>query len=409
VTYRSVLRVREFQALFLSQGLSLMGDQVARIAIALLVYDRTGSAFAASATFACSYLTWLLGGPFLSAVADRYPRRTVMVACDLARAALVPVLLLPDLPLWAVFAVLVLVGLLAPPFDSSRSATLPDVLDEQQYPVGNAVMNLLMQGGQAAGFLVGGLLVAGFGTSGALALDALTFLLSALLVATLVKARVAGLVHEDQTSLLREAAQGVSTVRRHPTLRWLLAWGLLGAAATIAPEGLATAVADRQGEGPAVAGLLTGSVPLGFLLGSVVLLRLVPGERRLATLPWLATLCCVPLLATPLVDVWWGVSALWVLAGAGSVLQLVASTAYIAASPRALRGRAYGVAVSGLMAVQGVFLLVAGALAERVDPRLVVAGLALLCLTLVPVIVQQPQVHDPTPQAAPETRRRTRG
>jgi hypothetical protein len=409
VTYGSVLRIREFQALFLSQGLSLMGDQVARIAIALLVFDRTGSAFAASATYAASYLTWLLGGPLLSAVADRYPRRTVMVVCDLLRAALIPVLLLPGIPLWAVFSVLIGVGLLAPPFDSSRSATLPDVLSEDEYPVGNAVMNLLMQGGQATGFVLGGILVATFGTNGALALDAATFALSALLVAAWVRPRVAGLVASERTSLLREAAHGVTTVRRHVTLRWLLAWGLLGSAATIAPEGLATAVADGRGDGPAVAGLLTGSVPIGFLLGSVVLLRLVPVERRLATLPWLATLSCVPLLLTPLVDSSWGISALWIIAGAGGVLQLIASTAYIAAAPRELRGRAYGVAVTGLMAIQGILLLIAGAVAERVDARVVVAAIALLCLVLVPAVARLAPHHDPLTQDATGAGRRTSG
>jgi predicted MFS family arabinose efflux permease len=409
VTYRRVLAVREFQALLLSQGLSLMGDQVARIAIALLVFERTGSAFAASATYACSYLTWLVGGPFLSAVADRYPRRTVMVVCDLLRAALIPLLIVPGLPLWAAFVVLILVGLLEPPFDSSRSATLPDVLSEQEYPIGNALMNVLLQGGQAAGFLLGGLLVAAFGTNGALMVDAATFVVSAVLVAVWVKPRMPGLTSTERTSLLREAAQGVTAVRRHPTLRWLLAWGLLGSAATIAPEGLAVAVASGRGDGPAVAGLLTASVPIGFLVGCFLLLRLVSPERRLATLPWFGVLCCVPLLFTPVVDVSWGIALLWVAAGAGSVLQLVASTAYIAAAPRALRGRAYGVAVSGLMATQGLVLLAAGAVAEQVDPRMVVSVIALLCLVLMPAVIRLSPDHGHDTQATAAGGRRTGG
>lgn len=388
MTYGQVLAVREFQALLVSQGLSLVGDQVARIAIALLVFERTGSPFAASATYACSYLTWLLGGPLLSTVADRYPRRAVMVVCDLLRAGLVALLLLPDLPLWAVFGLLVLVGLLAPPFDSARSATLPDALSAEQYPVGNAVMNLLMQAGQAAGFLLGGLLVASFGTRGALALDVATFLLSAAVVAVFVGNRAPGLTPEDRTTLLGEALHGISAVRRDPTLRALLAWGLLGAAATIAPEGLAVAVASGNGDGAAAAGLLTASVPIGFLVGCTLLLRLVPVDQRTPLLPWLAVACFVPMLATPLADATWAVAALWVAAGAGSVLQLLASTAYVAASPRELRGRAYGVAVTALMTVQGLVLLGAGALAEDVDPRLVVAAVAALCLLLVPAVVR---------------------
>ena len=90
-----MLRDREFRALLAADGLSVVGDQVARIAVALLVLERSGSAFAASATYACSYLTWLVGGPFLTAVADRYPRRRVMVVCDLLRMALIASLAVP--------------------------------------------------------------------------------------------------------------------------------------------------------------------------------------------------------------------------------------------------------------------------------------------------------------------------
>ena len=129
VTYRAVLRVREFRALLVADGLSTLGDQVARIAVALLVLERSGSAFAASATYACSYLTWLVGGPLLSALPDRYPRRRLMIFCDLARMALVACLAIPGISLWLVFAVLTVVGLLAPPAEAARSALLADILE----------------------------------------------------------------------------------------------------------------------------------------------------------------------------------------------------------------------------------------------------------------------------------------
>src|SRR5688500_5539441 len=112
VGYREVLAVREFRGLLVRRGLSVVGDQIARIAVALLVLERSGSPFAAAATYACSYLTWLIGGPLLSALPDRYPRRRVIVVSDLARAVLVACLAVPGIPLWLLFAVLVVVGLL---------------------------------------------------------------------------------------------------------------------------------------------------------------------------------------------------------------------------------------------------------------------------------------------------------
>jgi MFS family permease len=115
VRYRDVLADREYRAVFASDGLSVVGDQVTRLAVALVVFERTGSSLLAAATYACSYLSWLVGGPVLSSLADLVPRRGLMVACDLARAALVLLLLVPSLPLWCAFVLLVLLGLLAPP------------------------------------------------------------------------------------------------------------------------------------------------------------------------------------------------------------------------------------------------------------------------------------------------------
>ncbi|MCW2715690.1 MAG: transporter, partial [Frankiales bacterium] len=190
--YRDVLGQREFRTLFAAGGLSVTGDQLARIAVALLVFERSGSALAASATYACSYLTWLLGGPVLSALSDRHSWRRLMISVDLVRTLLVIVLVIPGLPLWLVFLVLGGVGLLSPPFEAARSALLADVLEGDAYVVGNALNQTINQAAQVAGFLVGGALVAMVGTEGALLVNAATFGVSALLLAAGVRERGVG-------------------------------------------------------------------------------------------------------------------------------------------------------------------------------------------------------------------------
>jgi MFS family permease len=389
---RHVLRDPEFRAVLLADALSTVGDQVARIAVALAVLERSGSPFAASATYACSYLTWLLGGPFLTALADRYPRRRVMIVCDLLRMVLVGALAVPGTPLWAVFAVLVLVGLLAPPFEAAHSSLLADVLSGDRYVVGNALTNAVGQAGQLLGFVAGGGMVVLLGVSGALLADAATFGLSALLLLR-VREREHR-VHGQETSTTRweEAVAGFALLGRSPRLRLLLCWGLLSATAVIAPEGLAVAIAEQDGRGPFVAGLLTASVPAGFLLGSWLVLRL-PQERREALFPFLVTASCLPLLLTAVVEDALVLCALWALAGIGNALQLIANSAFVQAVPAHLRGRAFGVAGTLLMAVQGVVLLAAGALAEVTGPRIPVAVMAAATLLLVPFLVAaQPSV-----------------
>ena len=384
VTYGDVLGHREFRAIFVAGGLSVVGDQLARIAVALLVFERSGSAFAAAATYACSYLTWLLGGPVLSVLSDRHPRRRLMIIIDVTRLVLVALLILPGIPLWLVFVVLVSVGLLSPPFEAARSALLADMLEGERYLVGNTLTQTANQAGQVLGFVGGGALVALLGIEGALLTNAGTFAVSALLL--LVGVRERGRPPAGQpASLAKEAVEGARLVVGSPTLRGLLAWGLLSATIVIAPEGLAVAISDEAGGGALAAGLLTAAVPAGFLLGSFLLVR-VPAERRERLFVPLTMVSIVPLLLTPLIDSLVVLAAAWVLAGTGNALQLIANAAYVQAVPPHLRGRAYGIAGTALAAVQGVVLLLVGALAEVTDPRVPVALAAAIGLALLPAV-----------------------
>jgi hypothetical protein len=398
VRYRDVLADREFRAMYVAGVLSLVGDQLARIAVALLVYERSGSAFYAAATIACSYLTWVLGGPLLSALPDRFSRRRLMIVCDVLRMVLVALLALPGLPLWLVFAVLAAVGLLAPPFEAARSALLADVLQGERFLVGNAMNQATGQAGQVVGFAAGGALVAVLGVSGALVVDAVTFGVSTVLLVLVVREHpLPARVGAAAVGFLAEAAEGARVVWHTPRLRRLLAWGLLSAAVVIAPEGLAVAVSDSRGGGAVAAGLLTASVPLGFLLGSVALLRL-PAQRRDRLYVPLCALSCLPLLATPWVGDLRAVAGLWVLAGVGNALQVVANASYVQAVPAALRGRAFGVAATLLMVLQGLVLLLAGAAAEAVDPRVPVAAAAAVGLLLLPAVARLRSGEDHLPQ-----------
>ena len=383
MTVRDVLGLAEFQGVVVSSGLSVLGDQLARIAVALLVYERTGSALASSATWACSYLSWLVGGPVLSALADRQRRRRLMIGCDLARLVLVAVLVLPGVPLPVVFAVLVVVGLLSPPFDAAKGALLPEILEGDRYVTGNAVLGVVTQAAQVGGLFLGGVLVAAAGARGALAVDAGTFLVSALALALLVRERPAP--SASGGSLAGDVRLGARLVAGSPVLLRMLGFGLLGAVVVVAPEGLAVPVADRVGGGPVTAGVLSAAVPTGFLLGSFLVLR-VDAARRPDLLPGLLALACVPLLLTPLAGSGAAVALLWLLSGAGGAGQLVANAGFMTAAPPQARGRVFGLAVTLLMAVQGVVLLTAGALSEVVGPRASVAAAALLALALVPLV-----------------------
>src|SRR4051794_31615753 len=99
VTFSDVLANREFRAMYVAQALSVVGDQLARIAGALLVVARSGSPFLTALPYGVTCLPWLIGGPLLSVYADRLRRRRMMIVCALVRAVLILAIAIPHLPL----------------------------------------------------------------------------------------------------------------------------------------------------------------------------------------------------------------------------------------------------------------------------------------------------------------------
>jgi len=83
VTFTDVLRVREFRILWLADAQSSAGDQIGRVALSVLVFERTSSAVLTAVAYALTFLPALIGGALLSSLADRLPRRRVMVLADL--------------------------------------------------------------------------------------------------------------------------------------------------------------------------------------------------------------------------------------------------------------------------------------------------------------------------------------
>lgn len=124
-TYRDVLGRPEFRALFLAHVASMTGDVVAAAALTVLVYQRTSSPLLASLTFSLVFAPHLLSGAVVAAVVDRLPARATLVACHVGSAVLVAAMALPGLPLPALFALLLGLGLLAPIFSGSAPLSCP--------------------------------------------------------------------------------------------------------------------------------------------------------------------------------------------------------------------------------------------------------------------------------------------
>lgn len=370
-TFKDVLAVGEFRALFAAQLVSVAGDQLARVAVSILVYARTNSPAWTAITYALTFLPDIVSGPLLSGAADRFPRRSVMVIADVARVVLVAGMAWPGTPLPVVAVLLVAVQMLNAPWTAARAALLPQVLPGDRFVVGMAVFTVITQTAQVLGFALGGIIVAAVSPNGALWLDAGTFACSALVVAYGVRdRRVSG------DGMRVSGWFGLSVVLADLRLKALVLLGCVSGF-YIAGEAVVAPYAAGIGGGAVAVGLLLAAYSVGNVVGVAVVARLVPERRRSSLVP-LAILSCAPLtvcLAHPGLIV---TMILFACSGAASAYNLTASTLFVQSVPDTKRGRTFGIAVTALRVSQGIGVVSAGIVAEYLAPHIVVAFAGLL-------------------------------
>lgn len=416
-TFREVFRLAEFRALWLAQVLSVTGDQLARVALTVLVYDRTRSALLAAVTFACSVVPTFIGGLTLSGLADRLPRRAVMIGADLISGVLVAVMVVPGLPLADLVVLLAAVTMVGALFVAARAATFPEILDTYQYPLGTAVTMTTLLSAQVAGFAAGGAVVAFLGVRASLVVDALTFGASALITRVWVRARpvpaaappyqrpqcvavrAPGQGRPARTRRAARATAGLRLVFGNAALRTPMLFGWLAAFYGL-PEGVAAPLATAVGGGAATVGFILAAQAFGSACGMLGFSRLVSAAQRARWIRPLAVATCaclIPFAASPGLP---AVLLLLVISGVFGCYQIAANASFVQATPAAQRSQAFGVAQAGLTLGQGAAIILAGAIAQHTGPDLVIAmaGVvgALCALTLALITAR---VADNPPQA----------
>jgi MFS family permease len=388
VTIGAVLRRnREFRALAIANALSLAGDDLARVALAIVFFQRTHSPFIATFTFALSFLPGLFGGPLLATLGDRFPRRHVMVVCDVARTCLVgfgAVGLAADWSAAVPLGALLVAAFFAPPFEASRAALMPEVVRGADYVAASTATAIASQMSQIVSYVVGAAAVATVGGDGALLIDAWTFAISAIVLMWFVRTgapadRDDPAVHRGMVAMMMSGARDILS---RPALRSLLTVGSVTLAATAVAEGLAVVYAAQHGLSGTGQGLIVAAIPIGATLGGFVLTRLVVPLRQPSLIRPLAVGVCLPLIATALPVGPPVVFALWVLVGLLLCFQYVANAAFVLHTPDHLRARAMGLAQGLITFVQAAAMLLGGAAATRIDVRYVVAGGGLLALVV---------------------------
>ncbi|MGW2210235.1 MFS transporter [Streptomyces sp. NPDC001781] len=361
--YRHVLAVPEFRALFAAHVLSLLGTVVSEIALSVLVYDLTASPLMSALAFAVGFLPYALGGILLAPVADRFPARRVLVACDLVCAACVAVMVVPGTGVAVLLALRCAVAVVSPVFSGTRMATLADVLgDGDAFVLGRSLIRIVSQSALLAGYGTGGLLLTAVSPRHALLITVATFLASAALLRFGTRRRPAR--RRD-----RERGGGTRALLADRRVRVLLLVFWVPAMFFVFPEALAAPYSDTLGAGPTGLGLLMCALPAGTVAGELFAgARLGTAARERIVLPLLC-LAVVPYLGYALAPGLWPSLLLLVPAGACSAYTLGLDQWFVRAVPEELRGRAMTLLSAGLMTIQGVGMALAGVVAEAVGVR----------------------------------------
>jgi len=392
-----LLREREFSRVFAARLISAFGSSMVFVALPFAVLELVGSDNPAPVGYviACATGAQLLFQLFGGALADRGSRQRMIVLADtlatMSQGAMAALLLMGLASVPILMALCAVMGVAFALHHPAAMGLVPLVVRRDQLQAANSLLSVAASSAMGLGAAAGGIIAASVGAAWAIGADALTFAVSAALVATL---RPQPQQPVESSTLLRDIREGWREFTSH---RWLWAvvaqFSLLvmGFQATFAVIG--PIVADRSMGGSQAWGWIAGAFGAGLLCGGLLALRIHIARPMLV-----GVLCCFGLALLPWLLV--GPAPLgWVaaggfLAGVGiEVFSVLWSTAlHTHVAPEVLsRVSAYDVV--GSMALAPVGEALAGPLVGWVGAPFTLQGAALLVVIPTLLVLFVPEVR----------------
>ncbi|GGT12113.1 MFS transporter [Streptomyces atratus] len=374
-TYRELFRTPQFGPLFATSAVQVAGSTMSGLALGTLVYAATDSPLLAALSMFGSSLAQVIGATVLMSAADRLPPRAAMTGMALAFGLATAVLAVPGLPLPAVFAIILIEGVVAAVGGGVRYGLLNEVLPKDGYLLGRSVLNMCVGLMQIGGFALGGLLVTMLSARGTLLVAAALYLIGAA-VARFGLARrpprAAGRPSVAQTWRTNAVLWSSGPRRRVYLLLWVPNGLIVGCESLFVPYA------------PEHAGLLFAFAALGMLVGDTVAGRFIAQRWRGRLAMPMQLLLAAPYLifaARPALPVAFALAA---LASVGFSASLLLQERLMALTPNEITGQALGLHSSGMLTMQGVAAALAGAIAQRTSPgtAMTVMATASLAVTL---------------------------
>lgn len=394
-SYSDLFRTREFTPLFLSSALNSAASTIAGLAVGTLVYRATDSPLLSAVSMFGPQLAQVVGATTLLSAADRLAPRATMTGIALSFAVGTAVMATPGLPVWGLFLLISVLGLVSSLGGGVRWGLLNEILSKDGYLLGRSVFNMANGLTQITGYATGGVLVAVLSPRTTLAGAAVLYLAAALITRfgmTRRAPRATGRPSIAQT--WRTNALLWSSRPRRTT--YLLLW---------IPNGLIVGCESLYvSYAPDRAGLLFAFAAFGMFVGDVTTGRFVPpAVRGRLGIPFLLLLATpyLPFALRPGAAVAAGAVA---LASVGFGASLIQQERLMALTPDELSGHALGLHSSGMLTMQGVSAALAGSVAQLTSPGTAMTVMAVTSIAATLLISgsrQRPEVSTPQ-QKQPE-------
>jgi MFS family permease len=356
------LRVSGFRLLFLSTLGSSLGTLIAAIALAIDVKDRTNSGLWVGAVLIVEFLPTVFVGLVLGPLLDRLERRKLMIGADLVRVGVFCALPFARSP-EAIVALAAVAGLANGFFRPVVYAGVPNLVSEEQLPEANALLQTVENVSWMIGPILGGLLTAVAGPNAAYWINAVSFLISAVLVSRIPARKL-----QSATALTRghwrDLADGFKVVlHSRPLMAVLIGWGIASfgiGVANVAEIFLAKNVFDAGDFGY---GLLYGAIGAGLVLGSFLSSFIVERIGTAATYGGALAVMAVGFGGAALSPNVWVAAAFCVVGGLGDGAAIVCNALLVQrGAPDQMRGRALTLVMSATYLLTGIGTVLAGGL-----------------------------------------------
>jgi MFS family permease len=381
---------RNYRYTWFGQVVSEVGDAFNNIAVLALVMEATGSGLVVGGVMLARAIPAMLAGPVAGVVLDRFDRRQVMIASDLARAAIALgfILTIAHPSSWLIYLLSALLMFASPFFTSGRAAILPAIANERELHTANSVTQTTQWATLTVGTLLAGSAAARFGYAWAFVFNSLSFLFSAGAIA-LLRARpdafrAAG--RAGETSVVRpwrEYREGLAYMRSTPLIFGIamisVGWATGGGAAQVLFPLFGEQVFHRGASGIgtlwgfAGIGLLVGG-GLGHLLGRSIGFR---GYKRVVAASYVVHGAAYVIFSQ--MTSWWLALLLMCVSRVGMAVSSVLNfTQLLRHTRNEFRGRVFATLESVRWAVMMLSMAGAGVASRYWDPRTIAVAAGIL-------------------------------